>query len=136
MARSISSFAADHRIELALAGQFGQIAAEAVERGRLRFAALVLVASEPPSASRPCRARSPPSLFHAVAQQVEHFLADVFQLQAQVHQHLGRHAFLLAQQAEQDVLGADVVVVQIAGLFHRVFDDLLGPRASAAACPS
>ena len=32
------------------------------------------------------------------------------------------------KQAEQDVLGADVVVVQIAGFFHRVFDDLLGPR--------
>ena len=32
------------------------------------------------------------------------------------------------KQAEQDVLGADVVVVQVAGLFHRVFDDLLGPR--------
>ena len=66
--------------------------------------------------------------FDAVAQQVEHFLADFFQLQAQVHQHLGGHAFLLAQQAEQDVLGADVVVVQVAGLFHRILDDLLGPR--------
>ena len=63
-----------------------------------------------------------------MAEQVEHFLADFFQLEAQVHQHLGGDAFLLAQQAEQDVLGADVVVVQVAGLFHRVFDDLLGPR--------
>ena len=26
------------------------------------------------------------------------------------------------------MLGADVVVVEVAGLFHRVFDDLLGPR--------
>ncbi len=63
-----------------------------------------------------------------MAQQAEHFLADVFQLQAEVHQHLRGDAFLLAQQAEQNVLGADVVVVQIAGLFHRILDDLLGPR--------
>ena len=66
--------------------------------------------------------------FNAVAQQVENFLADFFQLEAQIHEHLGRHAFLLAQQAQQNVLGANVVVIQIAGLFHRVLDDLLGPR--------
>ena len=63
-----------------------------------------------------------------MAQQVEHFLADFFQLQPEVHQHLGGDAFLLAEQAQQDVLGADVVVVQVAGLFHRILDDLLGPR--------
>ena len=63
----------------------------------------------------------PPPLFafHVVPQQVQDFFPDVFQLQAQVHQHLGRHAFLLAQQAEQQVLGADVVVVEVAGLFDR-----------------
>ena len=32
------------------------------------------------------------------------------------------------KQAQQDVLGADVVMAQVAGLFHRVLDDLLGPR--------
>ena len=47
------------------------------------------------------RARSALGAFHAVAQQVEHFLADLFELQAQVHQHLGGHAFLLAQQASR-----------------------------------
>ncbi len=49
-------------------------------------------------------------------------------MRPEVHQHLGGHAFLLAQQAQQDVFGADVVVIQVAGLFHRVLDDLLGPR--------
>ena len=80
----------------------------------------------PPTPPRPPRSRL--AAFEAVAEQVENFLADFFQLQAQVHEHLGGDAFLLAQQAEQDVLGADVVVVQVAGLFHRVLDDLLGPR--------
>ena len=36
---------------------------------------------------------------HPVTEQVEHLLAHVFELQAEVHQHLGGHAFLLAQQA-------------------------------------
>ena len=63
-----------------------------------------------------------------MAQEAEHFLADFFQLQAEVHQHLRGDAFLLAEQAQQDVLGADVVVAQVTGLFHRVLDDLLGPR--------
>ena len=75
----------------------------------------------PPGRSEPSAPSMPwPSRF-------KHLLADLFQLQAQVHQHLGGHALLLAQQAQQDVLGAHVVVVQVAGLLHRVFDDLLGP---------
>ena len=122
--------AADHRVELALAGQFGQVAAEAVQGGRLRLAGprRLAAAAGAASAGQPAGPLRALGAFHAVAQQVEHFLADLFQLQAEVHQHLGRHAFLLAEQAQQDVLGADVVVVEVAGLFHRVFDDLLGPR--------
>src|SRR5205814_1244148 len=73
-------------------------------------------------------AAAPFAPFEAVAEQIQHFLADFLQLQAEVHQHLGGDAFLLAEQAEQNVLGADVVVIQIAGLFHRVLDHLLSPR--------
>jgi len=47
---------------------------------------------------------------------------------AQVDQDLGRHPLLLAEQPQQDVLGADVVVIEVAGLLHRIFDHLLGPR--------
>ncbi len=64
----------------------------------------------------------------AVSEQVQDFLADVFELHSQVHQHLGGDAFLFAEQAEQEMFGADVVVIEVAGLFHRVFDDFLGPR--------
>jgi len=71
-------------------------------------------------------ARSPALVLHAVAEKIEHLLADVFELEAEVHEHLGRHALLLAEQAQEDVLGADVVMVEVAGLFHRVLDDLLG----------
>jgi len=65
--------------------------------------------------------------FHAVAEQVEPFFAHVLQLQAEVHQHLRGDAFLLAEQTKKNVFGAHIVVVQIAGFFHRIFDDLLRP---------
>ena len=58
---------------------------------------------------------------------MRHLLAHFFQLQAQVHQDLGGDPFLLAQEPEQEVFGADVVVIEVPGLLDRVFDDLLGP---------
>ena len=33
------------------------------------------------------------------------------------------------KQAQQNVLGADVVVIEVAGLLHRILDHLLGPRS-------
>src|SRR5262249_37012191 len=50
------------------------------------------------------------------------------QLEAEVHQDLRRHAFLFAQQAQQEVFGADVVVVEVASLLDGVLDDFLGAR--------
>ena len=63
-----------------------------------------------------------------MSEQIEHFFADLFQFEAQIHQHLRRHALLFAQQAEQNMFRADVVMVQVAGFFHRILDDLFGPR--------
>ena len=99
-------------------------------RPKLSRAGVLLLLRRLAAIRRGCRRRSFGRFapFDAVPEQVQHFLADVFELQAEVHQHLGGDAFLLAQQAEQQVLGADVVVVEVAGLFHRVFDDLLGTR--------
>ena len=45
-------------------------------------------------------------------------------------EHCGRHAVLLAEEAEQQVLGADVVVLQRAGLVLRQDHDLLGPSVN------
>ena len=109
---------ADDRVEFALAGHVRQVAAEGIERGRLALALF--------------RFRGGRGIAHFLAlcpgaQQVQDFLADVLQLEAEVHQHLGRHSILLTQQTEQEVLGADIVVVELAGLFDRKFDDLFGP---------
>ena len=42
---------------------------------------------------------------------------------------MGSDTLLLTQKAKQNVLGADIVVIQVAGLFHRVLDDLFSSRS-------
>ncbi len=64
-----------------------------------------------------------------MTEQVQHLLAHFFQLEIQVHQHLGGHPLLLAQQAEQEVFGSHVIVIQVAGFLDRILDDLLGSRS-------
>jgi hypothetical protein len=43
--------------------------------------------------------------------EVEDLFANVFQLQAEIHQDLCGDAFLLTQETEKEVLGADVIVI-------------------------
>src|SRR5215469_5874803 len=50
------------------------------------------------------------------------------QVLAQAGEHLGRHAVALPDQAEQDVLGPDVVVAELQRLPQRELQYLLGPR--------
>ena len=51
-----------------------------------------------------------------------------FEVGAELDEHLGGDAFALADQAEQDVLGADVVVAELQRLAQRQLEDLLRPR--------
>ena len=52
-------------------------------------------------------------------QQLDDLLAHPVQVGAQLDQHLGGHAVALADEAEQDVLGADVVVAELQRLAQR-----------------
>jgi hypothetical protein len=61
-------------------------------------------------------------------EQLDHSLADAGQVGAELHEHLGGDALTLADQAEQQVLGADVVVVELERLAKGELQDLLGPR--------
>ena len=112
MTRSISLLAADDRVELALAGELGEVAAERVERrASCSSCCRVCVAAAGPR-------RSLAVVFFARldagAEELEHLFADLFELDPEVHQHLGGDALVLLEQAEQQVLGADVVVVEAA----------------------
>ncbi len=108
--------AADHRVELAVAGELGEVAAELVEHHRALAAALR-------------RAGDLLALAGGVAgQELDHGLADAVEVGAELLQHLGGDALALADQPEQDVLGADVVVAELERLAERQLEDLLGAR--------
>ena len=54
-------------------------------------------------------------------------MADSGKVCPELHQDLRGNALALADQAKQDVLGADVVVAQLESLAQREFQHLLGP---------
>jgi len=106
---------ADHRVELALAGGLRQVATELVEHQARRRRGL--------AGRRAGRGR----LLALVArEQLNHLLADPVEVGAELDQHLGGDALALADQTEQDVLRADVVVTQLKRLAQRELQHLLG----------
>ena len=92
---------ADHRVELALACACGQVPAEFVKRKR--------------GGGRRLRRQARGGALAALVtvQQLNHLLADPVVVCTQLDQHLGGDALALTDQAEQDVLGADVVVAKL-----------------------
>jgi hypothetical protein len=61
-------------------------------------------------------------------QHPDHLVADLLGVRVEVEQDPGGDALVLAHQAEQDVLGADVVVAQAQRLAKRQLQDLLRAR--------
>src|SRR3954468_683605 len=106
----------DDRVELGVARGLGQVAAELVEDQRGRRRALGGAAG------------GGRLLALVTAQQLDDLLADAVEIGAQLHQDLGGDALTLADEAEQDVLGADVVVAELQRLAQRQLQDLLGAR--------
>src|SRR5213592_1295317 len=54
-------------------------------------------------------------------------LLNVFEIDVEIREDRGGHALALADQAEQDVLGPDVLVVQTGGFFPRHLQDFPHP---------
>ena len=109
----------DDGIELLVACELREIAAELVEHERTRR--LVL------RRTRTRRTRAGALLATGVAgEQLDHLLADAGEIGAQLHEHLRGNAFAFANEAEEDVLGADVVVTELQRLAQRELEDLLG----------
>ena len=106
-----------HGVELAVGGQPGQVAPELVEQlGALR-----------PLTARRARSRA----LLAASRAREHandLVANLLGIGVEVEQYASRHAFVLAHQPEQDVLGADVVVAKRERLAQRQLEHLLGTR--------
>ena len=66
-------------------------------------------------------------LLLAAADDLLDLLPDRVQADPQRLQRLSRYTFTLVDEAEQDVLGADVVVIEHPGLVLRQDDDPPGP---------
>ena len=72
-------------------------------------------------------------LFHgrlrpgSAGEKLDHSLADAGQVGAELHEHLGGDALTLADQAEQQVLGAEVVVVEQPGFVLGKHNDPSSP---------
>ena len=94
----------DERVEQVLHRGFGQVAAELGEQRRLLDA----------------RQR------RLLVQQLDDVLADGVEPHPLLHEDGGGHAALFAQDAEQQVLGADVVVQQPVGFLGGALEDALG----------
>ncbi len=108
--------APDDGVELALAGGRGEVAAELVEHERGRRGALGRAAG---------RGRL---LALVAAQQLDDLLADPVEVGAELDEHLGGDALALADEAQEDVLGADVVVAELQRLAQGQLEHLLGAR--------
>ena len=72
----------------------------------------------------------------ALADDARHLGAHLLDRDVEALEHARGETLLLAQQAEQDVLGADVVVLQRAGLVLREDDDLAGSFCESLEQPS
>ena len=103
--------AADDRVHLALAGDLGQVAAEGLQRGRLDLALLLgsgLFRSLAGGVDSSCGGEIGVEL-------LQDLLAGLLDVHVEVLEHARGDAVAFAQQAEQDVLGADVGVIERLG---------------------
>src|SRR5689334_2736296 len=103
--------AADHRVELAGAGELGQVDAELVDRRGL---------------ARPLRLLGRTG-GGALRQDPDDLMADLVEVHAERLEYAGRDPLPFAHEAEQQMLRADVVVTEAAGLVDRELDDALRP---------
>ena len=106
--------AAHHRVELVGPGGVGQVNAQIVEGGGLGVGAAGL----------------PLPLAGGVAQDAVGLRPHLVQGHAQAFQHTGGNALALPQEADEQVLSADVGVVHAAGFVHRQLHHLLGAGVS------
>jgi hypothetical protein len=111
--------AADDGVQLALFGEFGQVTPESAERRRLDVFLVTVFRGHFLFSFR--RSKVGIEFF-------EYFVASAFNIDFQALEDAGRHAFPLAQQPEQDVLGAHIRMIEAFGFLARERQDFLDAR--------
>ena len=117
--------AADDRVDLAFAGEFGEVAAKGLQRGRLDVALLLGLLAGPPPAPGSC---SDSGRGEIRIEFLEDFVAGALDVDFEILEHARGHAVAFAQQAEQDVLGADVGMIERLGFLAGEREDFLHAR--------
>ena len=107
--------AADHRVQLVRAGGLREVDPEGVDRGRLAGALGLL--------GRAGRG--------GLRQDADDLVAHLVQVDAEALEHAGGDALALADETQQQVLRADVVVAEAARLVDGQLDHPLGARRQA-----
>ena len=107
----------DHRVEPVLACRLGEVATELVEHLRTGLLRPGLGG-----------ARHRRLLALITGQQLDDGGTHPPEVGPELQEHLGGHSLAFPHQSEQDVLGADVVVVHLQGLAQREFQHALGTR--------
>ncbi len=115
------ALAPDDRVELFLARELREVAPELVEHERTRRLGLGPAGRAGGAARGFLGAR-------VAGEQLNDLLAHAAEVRAELHEHLRGDAFALADQAEQDVLGPDVVVTELQRLAQRQLEHLLRSR--------
>src|SRR5439155_24803514 len=98
------------RVELLVARELREVAAELVEHER---------AGRLPALARPGALRRAFLGTGVAGQELDDLLADARQIGAQLHEDLRGDALAFADEPEEDVLGADVVVTELQRLTQR-----------------
>ena len=115
--------APDDRVHLAFAGDLGQIAAKRFQRGRLDFALFL--------GWRLLRALARRRILGRLEIGIEflqNLLSRLLDIDIQVLEHARGDAVAFAQQAQQNMLGADVSVIQRLGFLRCQGQNLFNPR--------
>ena len=133
--------AADDWVQLAVLRRLGQVAAELIEHEGVRAIAGALIAATGAThaaagtgagASQGRAATVAIAAITLVAlitgKQLDNLLAHAREIRAQLGQHLGGHALALTDEAEQQELGADVLVPHLQALPQGELEHLLGAR--------
>ena len=114
--------AADDGVELALGGELGQVAPELVEQLR------GLLALARRAGRTGARALAALTAATGAREHADDLVADLLGVGVEVEQDARCDALVLADEAEQDVLGADVVVAQAQCLAECELEHLLSAR--------
>ena len=93
--------AANHWVELAFAGELGEVAAELIKRRGFGGSLTATTTGH----------------LGGFAEHADHLGAHLGQINPKVFQHAGGNAFAFADQAQEQVLRADVVVAELASFF-------------------